>query len=483
MLFNSFEFLIFLPVTVVLYYLLPWRTRWILLLAASYLFYASFDPKYLLLIFFTTITTWYTGGRMGELKDKKQRKPWLWANLVANLGLLFYFKYTVFTLDTFEQITHFIGLKYHAPELRILLPIGISFYTFQSLSYTLDIYYGRTRHEKHFGIFALFVSYFPQLVMGPINRSNNLIPQLKQEQFVDYDRIVQGLCKMAQGFFKKLVIADRLKLYVDEVHFTGLTGVDGPMSVDGVAALIGTFFFAIQMYCDFSGYSDIAIGTSRLMGVEMMENFKKPFLAKNISDFWVRWHISLTTWFMDYVFVPLGGYTPNLLRSCLNLMLVAMITGIWHGASWTFVIAFGFMGVLMVSRVLYIMKFEKWLTRKGWDNKLPSVPGWVQILTLFTVFSISTTYIRASSIQAAHILLGKMFQPGNWILDVQNIVLKNGQFEFGLCLFSIFLLFLSYLIPFNLKLGRYSLAYLMGIFLVIYLFGYDGSTGFFYFQF
>ncbi len=483
MLFNSFEFLLFLPVTVVLYYLMPWRLRWLLLLIASYIFYASWDPKYLWLIMTTTMSTWYTGGRMAAIKDKEARKPWMWTSLAINLGLLIYFKYTNFAFATFEDITHFIGLKYHAPELRILLPVGISFYTFQSLSYTLDIYYGRTRHEKHIGLYALYVAYFPQLVMGPIERSNNLLPQLKREHHLDYERTVQGLCKIGQGFFKKLVIADRLKLYVDEVHFTGVTGVDGPMAVDGVAALIGAFFFAIQMYCDFSGYSDIAIGTSRLMGVELMENFKKPFLAKNISDFWVRWHISLTTWFMDYVFVPMGGYVPSILRTSLNLLVVAMVTGIWHGASWTFVIAFGFMGVLMVSRVLYIMKFEKWLVAKGYDNKLPSVPDWIQILALFTTFSLSTTYIRANSIQAAHILLGKVFQPAEWIITTQNIVLKNGQFEFGLCLFSIFLLFLSYLLPFNLKFGRYSLAYLMGVFLLIYLFGYDGSTDFFYFQF
>jgi D-alanyl-lipoteichoic acid acyltransferase DltB (MBOAT superfamily) len=483
MLFNSFEFLLFLPATVVLYYLLPWRLRWILLLFASYLFYASWDPKYLLLIMVTTATTWYAGGRMAALKDKEARKPWLLGSLFVNLGLLIYFKYTNFALDTFEQISAFIGLSVHAPELKVFLPVGISFYTFQSLSYSIDIYYGRTRHEKHFGLYALFVAYFPQLVMGPIERSNNLLPQLKREQFLRYEQAVQGLCKIGQGFFKKLVVADRLKLYVDEVHFLGDSGVSGPLAADGVAALISAFFFAIQMYCDFSGYSDIAIGTSRLMGVELMENFKKPFLARNISDFWVRWHISLTTWFMDYVFVPMGGYTPSLFRTSVNLLIVAMVTGIWHGASWTFIIAFGFMGVLMVSRVLYIMKVEKWLKAKNLDGKLPSVPSWVQILALFVTFSLSTTYIRANSIQSAHILLGKIFQPGNWILTTQNIVLKNGQFEFGMCLFSIFLLFLSYLVPFNLKLGRYSLAYLMGIFLVIYLFGYDGSTDFFYFQF
>ena len=479
MLFNSFEFLFFLPITVILYYLFPWRMRLTLLLVASYIFYASWDPKYLLLILVTTMTTWWTGGKMSQIKDKEKRKPWMWASLAVNLGLLIYFKYTNFALATFEDITQFIGLKYHAPELRLLLPVGISFYTFQSLSYTLDIYYGRTRHEKHLGLYALYVAYFPQLVMGPIERSNNLLPQLKKEQHVDYDRIVQGLCKIGQGFFKKLVIADRLKLYVDEVHLRAGSNE----YIDGSAALIAAFFFAIQMYCDFSGYSDIAIGSSRLMGVELMENFKKPFLAKNISDFWVRWHISLTTWFMDYVFVPMGGYTPNIWRTSLNLLVVAMVTGIWHGASWTFVIAFGFMGFLMVSRVWYIMRFQKWLKAKGWDSYLPTFPVGLQIFALFTTFSLSTTYIRASSIQNAHILLGKIFQPGSWILDTQNIVLKNGQFEFGLCLLSIFFLFLSYLLPFNLKFGRYSLAYLMGIFLVIYWFGYDGSTDFFYFQF
>jgi alginate O-acetyltransferase complex protein AlgI len=483
MLFNSFEFLLFLPVTVVLYYLLPWRWRWLLLLVASYIFYASWDAKYLLLILITTATTYWTGGRMAREKEKEKRKPWMWASLAVNLGLLFYFKYANFTLDTVQDIVDLFGLRMHAPELRVLLPVGISFYTFQSLSYTLDIYYGRTRHEKHFGIYALYVAYFPQLVMGPIERSNNLLPQLKREQFVDYERIVQGLCKIAYGFFKKLVVADRLKLYVDEVHFTGLTGVDGPLAVDGAAAFIGAFFFAIQMYCDFSGYSDIAIGASRIMGVELMENFKKPFLARNISDFWVRWHISLTTWFMDYVFVPMGGYTPKLSRTSINLLVVAMVTGIWHGASWTFVIAFGFMGVLMVARVLWIMRVEKWLAAKGWDSRLPSVPSGVQILALFTTFSLSTTYIRADSIQAAHILLGKVFRPDHWALTTQNIVLKNGQFEFGLCLLSVFLLFASYLLPFNLKFGRYSLAYLSGMFLVIYFLGYDGSTDFFYFQF
>ncbi len=483
MLFNSFEFLLFLPVTVILYYQTPWRFRWVLLLIASYIFYASWDPKYLLLILLTTMTTWYTGGRMSGLKDKQQRKPWMWGSLAVNLGLLIYFKYTNFALEQFEYITALIGLKYHAPELKILLPVGISFYTFQSLSYTLDIYYGRTRHEKHLGIYALYVAYFPQLVMGPIERSNNLLPQLKKEHHVEYDRFVQGLNKIGMGFFKKLVVADRLKLYVDEVHFPGITGLDGPMGVDGISALISSIFFAFQMYCDFSGYTDIAIGTSRLMGVELMENFKKPFLSKNMSDFWVRWHISLTTWFMDYLFVPMGGYTPNLLRTSFNLLMVALVTGIWHGANWTFMIAFGCMGLLMVGRVWWIVIVERWLASKGWENQLPTVPNGIKMLSIFTSFFLLSTYIRASTVQAGNILLGKILSPGDWVLTLQNVVLKNGQFEFGLCLLSIFFLFLSYLLPYNLKLGRYSLAYLMGIYLVIYLFGYDGSTDFFYFQF
>lgn len=483
MLFNSFEFLLFLPATVVLYYLLPWRWRWLMLLFASYLFYASWDAKYLLLILVTTVTTYFAGGQMARQKDKKAKEPWLWFSLLVNLGLLFYFKYANFTLDSIQQVVDLFGLKVHAPELKVLLPVGISFYTFQSLSYTLDIYFGRTKHEKHFGIYALYVAFFPQLVMGPIERSNKLLPQLKKEHHLEYDRFVQGLCKIAYGFFKKLVVADRLKLYVDEVHFTGMTGVDGPLAVDGVAAFIGAFFFAIQMYCDFSGYSDIAIGSARLMGVELMENFKKPFLARNISDFWVRWHISLTTWFMDYLFVPMGGYTPKLSRTAVNLIVVAMVTGIWHGASWTFVIAFGFMGLLMVARVVWIMRVERWLKAKGYASNLPSVPSWVQIIALFTTFSLSTTYIRAESIQAAHILLGKIFRPDQWILSTQSIVLKNGQFEFALCLMAVFMLFASYLLPFNLKFGRYSLAFLTGTFAVIYFFGYDGSTDFFYFQF
>ena len=495
MLFNSFEYLLFLPITVVLYFILPWRWRWLLLLVASYWFYAQFESgRYIPYILATTVITYATGYQMSKKKTQADRKPWMLASLAFNLGLLFYFKYAKFTVDSLAWVADKAGFGLSAPELMVLWIIGISFYTFQSLSYTLDIYYGRTKHEKHFGIFALYVAFFPQLVMGPIERSNNLLPQLKREVFVDYDRIVQGLCKIAYGFFKKMVIADRLKLYVDEVHFHADGYVEGP------AALIAAYFFAIQMYCDFSGYSDIAIGTARVMGVELMENFKKPFLAKNISDFWVRWHISATTWFMDYVFVPMGGYSPRVGKTVFNLLVVAMVTGLWHGAKWTFVIAFGIMGILMSARVIWIMVIKKWMDGKGMSG-LPKMPDWVAIILLFNTFCICTTYIRSierydaqgnveiTAIETAHTLLGKALSFSNWpsITNsndfIQAVVTKNGQFEFMLCMIAIFLLFASYLVPFNLKLGKRSLPYLMVMVLLIYFLGYDGSTDFFYFQF
>ncbi|MFT7588162.1 MAG: alginate O-acetyltransferase complex protein AlgI [Limisphaerales bacterium] len=493
MLFNSFEYLLFLPFTVVLYFLLPWKWRWLLLLIASYIFYATFEQgRYIPFILITTISTYLTGREMAKHKDKKKRKPWMYASLFINLGLLFYFKYSKFAIDSLASIGELFGASVSVPEMTVLGIIGISFYTFQSLSYTLDVYNGRTKHEKHFGVFALYVAFFPQLVMGPIERSGNLLPQLKKEVFVDYNRITHGLCKIAYGFFKKLVIADRLKLYVDEVHFQADGYVEGP------AALIATYFFAIQMYCDFSGYSDIAIGTARLMGVELMENFKKPFLAKNISDFWVRWHISATTWFMDYVFVPMGGYTPNVRKTSFNLLVVAMVTGLWHGAKWTFVIAFGIMGVLMVSRAVWIMVIKKKFANT--TSRLPALPGWMAMFLLFNTFCICTTYIRSiehvspkgevvTAIATAHTLLGKAFSFGSWpsITNtndfIQAVVTKNGQFEFVLCLLAIFLLFASYLLPFSLKFGKRSIAFLVAMFFLVYFLGYDGATDFFYFQF
>jgi D-alanyl-lipoteichoic acid acyltransferase DltB (MBOAT superfamily) len=477
MYFNSFEYLLYLPIVVVLYFMTPWRWRWSMLLVASYYFYAQFENgRYIPFILITTVSTYLTGREMAKHKEKEKKKPWMYLNLAINLGLLFYFKYAQFTMEAVEGVVGVFNSGWEGPEFQILWIIGISFYTFQTLSYTLDLYNGRTRHEKHFGIFALFVSFFPQLVMGPIERSNALLPQLKRESHVDYDRITHGLNKIAYGYFKKLVVADRLKLYVDEVHMQYDSYVEGP------AAFIAAYFFAIQMYCDFSGYSDIAIGTARILGVELMENFKKPFVAKNISDFWVRWHISATTWFMDYVFVPMGGYTPSVARTSFNLMVVAMVTGLWHGAQWTFVIAFGIMGVLLVARVVWVMSIKKWLASRG-VTKLPDIPNWVQVFALFNTFCICTTYIRAGDIDVAHTLLRKALSFGDWIITTQNIVIKNGEFEFALCLFSIFLLFASYLLPFSKRMGKWSLLYLTVTISVIYFLGYDGSTDFFYFQF
>ncbi len=331
MFFNSLHYVIFLPIVVAFYFLIPPRRRWIFLLAASYYFYMCWKMEYIVLILASTIVDYYAGLHMGRIKDKSKRRKFLVLSLISNLGLLFAFKYfNFFNESTRAAFAHF-DITYNIPYFDVLLPVGISFYTFQTLSYTIDVYRGKKEPETHLGIFALYVAFFPQLVAGPIERSTHLLPQFHKVQTFSYDRTVDGLKLIIWGMFKKVVIADRVAVVADTVF-------NSPGNHNGAQFMIGTFFFAYQIYCDFSGYSDIAIGSARILGIDLIKNFNRPYYSKTIAEFWKRWHISLSTWFRDYLYISLGGNRAGISRWYFNLLATFLISGLWHGANWTFII-------------------------------------------------------------------------------------------------------------------------------------------------
>lgn len=331
MLFNSIDFLLFFPVVAIGYFIVPFRARWLLLLAASYYFYASWNPAYLLLIIGSTLVDYIVALQIGSTPAGKKRRALLFISLGTNLGLLFVFKYFNFFIESFAAMMASASIPVSMPILNVLLPVGISFYTFQTLGYTIDVYRGDKQPERHLGIFALYVSYFPQLVAGPIEKSTHLLPQFHNQYNFDYERITNGLKLVAWGFFKKIVIADRLARLVDTVY-------SNPGAYDGPQLLLATYFFAFQIYCDFSGYSDIAIGASQIMGYDLMENFRRPYFAASIGDFWKRWHISLSGWFRDYLYISLGGKRVSKAFWYRNIAIVFLVSGLWHGANWTFVV-------------------------------------------------------------------------------------------------------------------------------------------------
>ena len=330
MLFHSFAYFTFFPCVVALYFAIPPRHRWALLLAASYYFYAAWKPEYLLLIVASTLVDYLVGLGLGRHREPRVRRWLLAASLILNLGLLGVFKYADFFGQSLAGLARALGGGRNIPALNLLLPVGISFYTFQTLSYTIDVYRGEREPERHLGRFALYVSFFPQLVAGPIERSTHLLPELRAARPFDLDRVLSGLLLFAWGLFKKLVIADRAAAFVDAVYAD-------PERFQGPTIIVATYLFAFQIYADFSGYSDMAVGSARVMGIELMENFDRPYAARSITDFWRRWHISLSTWFRDYLYIPLGGNRVVPRRRLFNVLVVFVLSGLWHGASWTFV--------------------------------------------------------------------------------------------------------------------------------------------------
>ncbi len=330
MLFNSIDFVVFFPAVVALYFALPHRARWAFLLAASYYFYACWKLEYLALILVSTLIDYAAGLAMARRDSRDARRPLLLLSLASNLGILFFFKYADFFGDSVEAAFRPFNVLVDMPAFEILLPVGISFYTFQTLAYSIDVYRGRQEAERHLGLFALYVCFWPQLVAGPIERSQSLLPQFRERHPLRWSLAVDGLKLMAWGFFMKLVVADRAALYVGTVYAN-------PEAHTGWPVILATFVFGFQIYCDFAGYSNVAIGAAQVMGYRLMENFRRPFLSRTLIEFWGRWHISLTTWFRDYLYFPMGGSRVPPWQWAFNSFFVFAVCGLWHGASWTFV--------------------------------------------------------------------------------------------------------------------------------------------------
>ena len=360
MLFNSIAFLLFFPILCALYFCIPasqLRLRNLLLLVASYYFYMNWDPVYALLLLTSTVITYLAALGIGYFKEKRKKKICLVSSLVLNLAILFLFKYFNFLAMNIETALQASGLAVNMPKFALLLPVGISFYTFQALGYSIDVYRGTVKIERDFPTYALFVSFFPQLVAGPIERSQNLLPQFKQQHRFDYDAVMSGVKLMVWGYFMKLVLADRCGIYVDTIF----NNVD---KHNGGSYLVATLLFPFQIYGDFAGYSLIAIGVARVLGFRLMENFHRPYFACTIGEFWHRWHISLSTWFKDYVYIPLGGNRVGKLRNYFNLLITFVVSGIWHGANWTFLCWGTIHGILLCIEKAFGISKQKYTGAK-----------------------------------------------------------------------------------------------------------------------
>ncbi len=378
MIFNSLHFLIFLPVVIFLYFSIPYKWRWVLLLTSSYYFYMCWKAEYAFLIVLSTSIDYFCGLQMSKYTDKKKRKPWMITSIVMNLSILFLFKYFNFFNDSTRVLFDSLNIFYNVPEFKLLLPVGLSFYTFQAISYTVDVYKGTAKAEKHFGFFAAFVAYWPQLVAGPIQRKEQFLPQLKQNFDFDYQRVKEGLIRILYGLFKKVVIADRLAIFVREVY-------NQPGEHGGFAVILATWLFAIQVYCDFSGYCDIAIGSAKIMGHNLKDNFKTPYFSKSIREFWERWHLTLTVWVRDYLYIPLGGSKVSFPRMLFNNWFTLTVMGFWHGANWTFIM-FGFIHgfFIVVSRI-----WDRYFPKLNLPTMMPNAKWLTNLILMFWIFNLT----------------------------------------------------------------------------------------------
>ncbi|HTF06152.1 MAG TPA: MBOAT family O-acyltransferase [Bacteroidia bacterium] len=482
MLFNSLEFLFFFPIVTALYFALPHKYRWFLLLAASCYFYMAFVPIYILILGFTIVID-YFAGIMIENAQGRRRKAYLVISILSNVGVLALFKYYNFINANLSELLGWFHHENPIPFLKILLPVGLSFHTFQAMSYTIEVYRGHQKAERHFGIYSLYVMFYPQLVAGPIERPQNLLHQFREKHTFEYSRVVAGLRLMLWGMFKKVVIADRLAVYVDEVF-------NHPDRYHGLPVILASVFFAVQIYCDFSGYSDIAIGSARVMGFNLMQNFNLPYFSTSVREFWTRWHISLSTWFRDYVYFPLGGNRVKVYRWYFNLMAVFLISGLWHGAKWTFVIWGALHGIYLV--------IEAILARKGMGvtektGKAGRAIGWMITMLLVVLGWI---FFRANTATDALTLLSNFFRFDRAGLGI-NVYLGYGsgladKVEIILCFLVIAFLFLvNYFerkrpietIVGEMRTGGRWLTYYCTTMAILLFGNFSGKAEFIYFQF
>lgn len=376
----------------------------------------SWNPKYVVLILTTTLVS-YLAALLIE-RYKQSKKIILMGTLIVCMGILFFFKYYNFLSQSVCELLNAMTIRINPVTLKVLLPVGISFYTFQTLSYVIDVYRGNIEAEKHFGIYATFVSFFPQLVAGPIERTENLLPQIRSNKVFQYDQASYGMKLMAWGFFKKMVISDNLAQYVDVIF-------ESPQKYSGFSYILAAMFFAIQIYCDFSGYSDIAIGTSKLMGINLMTNFRSPYFSSSIKEFWSRWHISLSTWFRDYVYIPLGGNRVGKVRHKINLIITFLASGLWHGANWTFVIWGGLHGIAQA--------FENMLGIKSVKKDERTALWWIRVIIVFVFCSLAWIFFRATTISDAIYMLthwqNGILHPGSYFIQgIRDTGIHVGEF-------------------------------------------------------
>ena len=429
MLFNSIEFLVFFPIVLLFYFILPKKIRYIWLLIASYFFYMCWNAKYAVLIFTSTIITYMSGLLLEKIKctdlaEKNKiryKKITVAGSLAANLAILFYFKYANFVFLSLAKAFSLLHIHLTVPVVDVMLPVGISFYTFQALSYTMDVYRGEIYAEKNIFRYALFVSFFPQLVAGPIERSKNLLRQLSVPRSFDYDKAREGFLLMLWGFFLKVVLADRIAIFVDTVY-----GSHDYWNLGGWYLIVATVLFAVQIYCDFAGYSTIAMGTAKFFGIELMENFNAPYLSLSVGQFWRNWHISLTSWFRDYLYIPLGGSRKGKLRKYLNKMIVFLVSGLWHGADFSFVVWGGLNGFYQVmGEILEPLRKKTTsilhVNRQSFGNRL------LRALFTFILVDFSWIFFRATDIHNAFSIIKSMIKVKN-----PEILFDNSLYNCGL---------------------------------------------------
>lgn len=489
MFFNSIDFAVFFPIVFTIYWLLSKNLtlRNVFILIASYFFYGCWNWKFLMLIITSSIVDYIIGRYIMKSTSKSKKKVLLIVSLMVNLGILFYFKYFEFFVSSFADSFSLFGRAFDTDTLNIILPVGISFYTFQTLSYTIDIYRGKLKASTDPIAFFTFVAFFPQLVAGPIERASHLLPQFSQRHHFNYDQVKSGLLLMAFGLFKKMVIADRAAILVNQVY-------NSPDDYYGVQVIIATILFAFQIYCDFSGYSDIAIGASRTLGFDLMKNFNTPYFSKSITEFWRRWHISLSTWFRDYVYIPLGGSRNGQFVMYRNLFLVFVISGLWHGAAWTFVIWGAIHGTVIVIEKALSKSRNKIKNQLQLKNSQPSGKLFYIFIT-FSIVCFAWIFFRANSIGDALLLVSKIS------LDNFSIVFTDELFNLGLSRsqFLILITAILLLIYFEIRLKKVKilnqlssqpLIYRWACYLCIActitlfgIYGLDSSSQFIYFQF
>ena len=476
MLFNSFEYIFFLITAFVFCHVFYRRFRWALLLILSYVFYSFWNPKYTLLIFITTVTTYIAGLFLAKSRSVAVRKLLLAGALAINLGILVLFKYFNLLAETFNKLS--LG---HVEPLDLLLPIGISFYTFQTIGYMIDVYRNRITAERHLGYFALYVSFFPQLVAGPIERADNLLPQLKAPNQFSTTLIRQGLIFLLIGYFKKVVIADRLAIFVDLVY-------QNPAAVEPSLMLVATYFFAFQIYFDFAGYTDIAIGSAKLLGIDLMQNFDRPYFSLNVQQFWRRWHISLSSWFRDYLYIPLGGNRHGNLRQGFNILIVFALCGLWHGANWTFAAWGTAHGVLLCAQLMFNNIFPSGATRLHgpiWSFASKAL----RMFLTFNAVTLAWVFFRSRNIAEAWDTLARICSPAVFTSFKMPLFLSSYEVTLSIVFIGLMMVYealakgksspeVFQAIPTLLRWPAYY-----GLFFAIIIFGMFNLQEFIYFQF